>query len=136
MRRGLNFIKLISNDGESSKLNDAREEIYSTYTSILRKSSFSEMLFGYGVGDVQDILNQEYEVRFQSNKAKNLKYFTEEFNNPYWYKHNLQVNPNSTLTPDQKLDADLIIADKGGEKNHTIFLQKLKNLVFIHFLCL
>ena len=31
VRRGLNFIKLISNDGESSKLNDAREEIYSLY---------------------------------------------------------------------------------------------------------
>lgn len=131
VRRGLNFIKLISNDGESSKLNDAREEIYRTYISILRKSSFSEMLFGYGVGDVQDILNQEYKVRFQSNKVKNLKYFTEEFNNPYWFKHNLQVNPNSTLTPDQKLDADLIIANKGGEKkSHNISSKVEKSGVY------
>lgn len=121
VRRGLNFMKLVSNNGESLQLNDAREEVYKTSISVLSKSSFSEIVFGYGIGDVQDRLNEEYEIRFQSNKVKNLKFFAEEFNSPYWFKNNLNVDPNSTNAPNQNPDADLIIAEKDqGEKSHNI----------------
>lgn len=116
VRRGLSFVNLISDEDENFELNDAREEIYKTCTSILKKSSVAEMIFGVGVGDVQDRLNEEYEVRFQSSKAKNLKYFNDEFNNPYWYKNNLNVDPNTTSTPRNSLDADLIIAGEDEEK--------------------
>lgn len=120
VKRGFNFIKSIATNNKY-EVNDTRYEIYKTFDNIIRKSSFSEILFGFGIGDVQDKLNSEYLNRLSLNKSKNLLYFSEEFNHKYWYRNNIHVVANSEISPTSKKIADLIVLDNlTQEVSHNI----------------
>ncbi|WP_296634953.1 hypothetical protein [Polaribacter sp.] len=120
VKRGFNFIKSIASN-EKFEVNDTRFEIYKTFGNIVSKSNFSELIFGFGVGDVQDKLNSEYLNRLSLNKSRNLLYFSEEFNHKYWFRNNIHVNANTESSPASKKNADLIILDKiSQEVSHNI----------------
>ena len=114
-QRGFNFIKSSINNKEY-EVKDTRQEIYKSINNIIIKNSFSELVFGIGIGDVQDNLNSEYENRLSLNKSKNSLFFSEEFNNQYWFKNNINVIPNKELSSKLKNNADLFIA-KNLEQN-------------------
>ena len=108
-QRGFNFIRSSINNKEY-EVKDTRQEIYKTIDNIIKKNSFSELLFGIGIGDVQDNLNSQYENRLSLNKTKNSLFFSEEFNNQYWFKNNIKVISNKELSSKFKNNADLFIA--------------------------
>lgn len=128
VERGFNFIKSITSS-KKYEVNDTRYEIYKTLGNIVRKSSFSELLFGFGVGDVQDKLNSEYIRRLSINKSRNLLYFSEEFNHKYWHRNNIHVIANTEISPASKKNADLIVLDNFSEDvSHNICTNvKVKN---------
>ena len=137
VQRGVNFLKS-SVDDLKYELNDSRREIYKTYQEIAQKSSWNAMLFGFGVGDVQDKLNVQYVDRLNRNKSKNLLFFTEELNQSYWYKNNIEVVPNQEESPKNEKGADLLIAGKVSEKlayniSHKIDVQKEELYTFSIF---
>jgi hypothetical protein len=120
VQRGFNFVKTFTND-KKYEVNDTRQEVYSSIVNIIRKSDLSEVLFGFGVGDVQDQLNAEYKNRLSLNKSKNLLYFSEEFNHKYWHKNNIHIIANEEISPTDKNNADLIVLDNLFEEvSHNI----------------
>ena len=92
-QRGFNFIKSSINNKEY-EVKDTRQEIYKSINNIIIKNSFSELVFGIGIGDVQDNLNSEYENRLSLNKSKNSLFFLFFFNNQYLFKNNINLFPN------------------------------------------
>lgn len=108
VKRGINFIKSVVYQ-ENIEGNDPRIEIYKSYFGLFDKASLKEIMFGYGIGDAQDVLRQEYEDRITSNKTKNLLLYNEEFNNGYWHKTNINVLPNQTFSIDQLETAEELI---------------------------
>lgn len=121
VQRGFNFVKTFTND-KKYEVNDTRHEIYTSVANIIRKSRFSEIIFGSGVGDVQDKLNNDYKNRLSLHKSKNLLYFSEEFNDTYWYKNNIHVIANKEMAPKKNTNnADLIVLDNLFEEvSHNI----------------
>lgn len=120
VERGLNFIKSAVTDGKY-EINDSRQEIYKSYKSILKNSSFTELLIGFGVGDVQDKLNGDYVKRLNAKNTKNLLFFSEEFNNSYWFKNNVEVLSNQITAPDSTLIADVLYIPKSKNiRSHNI----------------
>lgn len=115
VKRGFNFLTSIAYS-EDVEVNDARLEIYKTYQRIYNKSTVGDFILGYGVGDVQDLLNNEYKKRLQENENKNvnLTLFSEEFNHDYWFKNNLDVTPNIESSPTGDVKADLIFSQKSN----------------------
>src|SRR5690606_11823517 len=71
-------------------------------------ASVSDMLFGFGVGDAQDRLLKEHKKRLSQNQSKNLILYNEEFNNLYWFRNNVSIVSNKTISPDDTANADLI----------------------------
>jgi len=110
VQRGFNFVKSFTND-KKYEVNDTRYEVYKSVVNIIRKSSFSEVLFGFGIGDVQDKLNGEYKNSLSLHKSKNILYFSEEFNHKYWHKNNIHIIANEEASPKKKNNADLIVLD-------------------------
>lgn len=110
VKRGFNFVKTFTND-KKYEVNDARYEVYKSVVNIIRKSNLSEVLFGFGIGDVQEKLNSEYKNRLTLNKSKNLLYFSEEFNHKYWHKNNIHIIANEETSLKNKKNADLIVLD-------------------------
>lgn len=110
VQRGFNFVKSFTNN-KKYEVNDTRHEVYKSVINIIRKSNLSELLFGFGIGDVQDKLNAEYKNRLSLNKSKNLLYFSEEFNHKYWHKNNIHIIANEETSPKNKNNADLIVLD-------------------------
>ncbi|MGB0879394.1 MAG: phage head spike fiber domain-containing protein [Polaribacter sp.] len=126
VQRGFNFMKTVVNNQEY-EVNDNRGEIYKSYKNIAQNSSFSEILFGFGVGDVQDKLNAEYNNRLHENRSNNLLYFSEEFNNSYWFKNKVEIVPNKIISPTAKVNADLMIANIDDAKHsHNICVKTIK----------
>lgn len=120
VQRGFNFVKTFTND-EKYEVNDTRYEVYKSLVNIIRKSNLSELLFGFGIGDVQDKLNAEYKNRLSLNKSKNLLYFSEEFNHKYWHKNNIHIIANEEISPKNNNNADLIVLDNLFEEvSHNI----------------
>ncbi len=120
VQRGFNFVKTFTND-KKYEINDTRYEVYKSVVNIIRKSNLYEVLFGFGIGDVQDNLNAEYKNRLSLNKSKNILYFSEEFNHKYWHKNNIHILANEETSPKNKNNADLIVLDNLVEKvSHNI----------------
>lgn len=120
VQRGFNFVKTFTND-KKYEVNDTRYEVYKSVVNIIRKSNLSEVLFGFGIGDVQDKLNAEYKNRLSLNKSKNLLYFSEEFNHKYWHKNNIHIIANEEISPKNNNNADLIVLDNLFEEvSHNI----------------
>ena len=67
-----------------------------------------DVLFGFGIGDVQDKLNNEYATRLIKTEGKNKLLFSEEFNDDYWYKNNIDVISNKVLSPAGLKKADIL----------------------------
>ena len=107
VERGFNFIKSSLTDNKY-EINDSRKEIYKSYKNILQNSSFIDFIFGFGVGDVQDKLNSDYLNRLNKENTKNLLFFSEELNDSYWFKNNVESFSNQTRSPDSTFKADLI----------------------------
>ena len=74
VKRGYNFLKSSINK-ENYELNDSRKEVYKSVKSILQKSSLTQLIFGYGLGDIQDKLNQDYNSRLLENRSRNILYY-------------------------------------------------------------
>lgn len=106
-KRGFNFIKSITNE-DKFEVNDTRKEIYNSHKNILKTSNTSQLLFGLGIGDVQDQLNKAYKQSLSDRKITNLVLFNEEFNELFWHKNNINVKPNVTKSFDGNLNADYI----------------------------
>lgn len=121
VRRGFNFITSMTQNKEI-ETNDTRREIYKSYNLILKTSSVQQLLFGHGVGDVQDELNRVYSERYADLKSTNLLLYNEEFNDLFWFKNNIEVKPNIELAIDNKLTADFIheTYDKKQKSSHNI----------------
>lgn len=113
VERGLNFIKSAVTDSKY-EINDSRQEIYKSYKRIFKNSSFTELLIGFGVGDVQDKLNDDYIKRLDAKNTKNLLFFSEEFNSSYWFKNNVTVLSNQLKAPDSALVADVLQTPKNS----------------------
>ena len=109
VKRGVNFIKS-SVSNSKYEINDTRLEIYKSYRNIIAKKNFSKVLFGFGVGDAQRMLIDDYKKRFSQKSGRNLLYFSEEFNSDYWYKHNVSVEPNNIRSPYEIQNADLLVS--------------------------
>lgn len=107
VKRGLNFIESIFVDKEI-ELNDPRIEIYANINSLYKKASINEILFGYGIGDVDSVLNNESNLRLSKSSSKNLLLFSEEFNDDYWHKNNIEVIQNKKTSPINTLKADVL----------------------------
>ena len=107
VKRGINFIKSL---GENSgvELNDPRAEIYSTIKSIYKEAGLKDILFGFGIGDVQDKLNDKYNARLLQKTNKNKLQFNEEFDDHYWFKHNINIVSNNIKSPLGNYKADLL----------------------------
>lgn len=107
IKRGISFVNsvLYQKDVEG---NDPRIEIYRTYGSIMKKASLSEVIFGFGVGDEQNLLHKEVGNRLFFNKNKNLLSFNEEFNNSYWFRNHVGVKSNQAIAPNGKRTADFL----------------------------
>jgi len=120
VKRGFNFMKSSVNK-KDYEISDPRTEIYRTYANIAQESNALDFIFGYGVGDVQDKLNQEYQRRFNQNKGSNLLYFNEELNDLYWFKNNISVLHNNGKAPSGERNAELVFeTDSVGEVSHNI----------------
>ncbi len=115
VQRGLGFVQSLVDDSDLD-LKDSRKEIYKSYQSILTKSSTTEILFGFGVGDVQDKLNEEYRATLEANKSKNLLFFSEELDRDYWYKNNITAQKNHAANPFGNQNAELISANESDSK--------------------
>lgn len=98
VKRGLNFIESIFT-GKTVELNDPRIEVYANVKSIYSKASINEVLFGFGIGDVDSVLNNESEQRLTKYSSKNLLMFSEEFNDDYWHINNIEVLKNRYISP-------------------------------------
>ena len=108
VKRGLNFIESIFTD-KAVELNDPRIEIYSNIKSIYKKATVEEVLFGFGIGDVDDVLKNETELRLSKNNSRNLLMFSEEFNDDYWHGNNIEIIKNKQTSPFNNKNADAII---------------------------
>ena len=119
-QRGINFIKSAST-GKEYNVKETRGEIYKAVFGIVKKSSFSEFLFGFGFGDVQERLNKEYQNRLLQNKSRNILYYSEEISDNYWFKNNIKVLGNKGVSPEGKKNADLMIGENLKERrSHNI----------------
>ena len=107
VKRGFNFVESILKK-ENIELNDPRIEIYKSVNSLYQKASINEVLFGYGIGDVQDKLDDEYQIRLENDKNKNILLFNEEFDDDYWFKNNINITPNILKSPSGLLKADAV----------------------------
>ncbi len=107
VKRGLNFIDSILTK-EDLELNDPRIEIYKSLNSLYKKADLIDVLFGFGIGDVQDALNNEYKNRLVNATGKNKLLFSEEFNDDYWFKNNIDIIPNVENTPSGIKKADIV----------------------------
>lgn len=107
VKRGLNFIESIVKNSDVES-NDPRIEIYTTAKSLYKQASISDILFGYGIGDVQDKLSNEYSIRLKKANDKNNLFFSEEFNDGYWFKHNIEIVPNKKLAPNGSYSSDVL----------------------------
>ncbi|MDA9339652.1 hypothetical protein N9Q68_01635 [Polaribacter sp.] len=94
------------------EVNDHRTEIYNSFKNRAKRSSISEIIFGIGVGDAQDELNESYKRSLAKHKSINSLFFSEEFNHLYWFKNSIFVEANKTSSPIFTSDADLILAEK------------------------
>ncbi|NNC46497.1 MAG: hypothetical protein HKN99_11490 [Winogradskyella sp.] len=113
VQRGTNFLQslIIDNDIEQD---DPRKEIYKSVASIYGKANLFQTIFGYGIGDLQSVLNNDYNTRLKSQEGlRNLLFFNEEFNNDYWHKNNITVIPNTFEAPFRDLKADKILENPG-----------------------
>ena len=110
VKRGYNFLKSSINK-ENYELNDSRKEVYKSVKNILQKSSLTQLIFGYGLGDVQDKLNQDYNSRLLENSSRNKLYYSEEFDNQFWFKNNITVESNKDLIIFDKQNSELIRID-------------------------
>ncbi|MEP5338905.1 MAG: hypothetical protein ABJL44_18515 [Algibacter sp.] len=120
VQRGINFVKSAINNQEY-EVNDVRIEIYKSYSSIAKNSSLADKIFGFGVGDVQDKLSDEYQDRLNYSKSINSLYFTEEFDNMFWFKNNIEVVSNKMTSPDETLKAELVyVREDHAEKSHNL----------------
>ena len=81
VQRGFNFVKSTV-DEQEYEVNDVRKEIYTSHLEVLESASITELVFGFGVGDPQDLLNEDYESRFLERNIINLLFFNEEFDHP------------------------------------------------------
>ncbi len=106
--KGFNFIRSVVYQ-ESVEDNDARVEIYKSVSNLWKRATASEIIFGYGIGDAQATLHNELKERLSVNKTKNILLYNEQFNSDYWFRNNIEIVPNSELSPDQKKNADRLI---------------------------
>ncbi|MDQ6997179.1 MAG: hypothetical protein Q9M17_00515 [Mariprofundus sp.] len=126
VKRGYNFMKSIIQN-KKIDYNDPRIEIYSTINSLYKKASVKEILFGFGIGDVQDKLSKEYLSRLEQANNRNIILFNEEFNDAYWFKNNIVVMPNESISPYGKENAD-ILKETGSKKQLSYNISKKVNL--------
>lgn len=117
VKRGTNFLQSIIIDSEVEQ-DDPRKEIYKSIASIYNKASFFEIVCGYGIGDLQSVLNNDYKNRLTNQQGlKNLLFFNEEFNSDYWHKNNITVKPNIEYSPNGNLSVDKIIENSSSIKS-------------------
>jgi hypothetical protein len=114
VQRGFNFLKL-SFSKSKYEVHEPRLEIYKSIYQIYKKSTLFDFIFGVGLGDVQDRLHEEYEERLTSEKTKNLLYYSEEFDNQYWFKNNVNIRSNSTVSISRKPNVDLMSLSNGSQ---------------------
>lgn len=128
LQKGFNFIKT-SLSQKKYESNDPRIEIYKSFYIILKESDFFDLLFGKGIGDVQDLLNEQYNKRLNFNKSKNLLYYSEEFQKNYWFKDNIEIYPNKIKPPlfNNTYTADIVSTKQNGNDNAKSISLKLKN---------
>ena len=87
----------------------------------MQKSSLTQLIFGYGLGDVQDKLNQDYNSRLLENRSRNILYYSEEFDNQFWFKNNITVESNKDLIIFDKQNSELIRIDNADNNlSHNI----------------
>jgi hypothetical protein len=122
VKRGVNFIESIVAN-KSVELNDPRIEIYANIKSIYNKASINDVLFGFGVGDVDSLLNNESNLRLSKSKSKNMLLFSEEFNDDYWHKNNIDVVQNKLMSPLKTLKAD-VLTEKGSSEIRSFNISK------------
>lgn len=137
VKRGFNFIKSVIYQ-ENIEGNDARIEIYRSFSSLVKKASAKELVFGFGVGDAQDVLYKESKERLRSKKTKNLLMFNEEFNNDYWFRHNIEIIPNQIISPNKTISAEILKEQNNeSEGSHNlskdVFLEKGSSHTFSVF---
>lgn len=121
VQRGFNFVKSTV-DEQEYEVNDARKEIYASHLNILESASITELAFGFGVGDPEDLLNEDYERRFLERKIKNLLFFNEEFDHPYWFKNSTKVGNNVIQSSEGKLKNAEILLEESNDSiaSHSI----------------
>lgn len=107
IKRGFNFIESFFKN-EAVELNDPRLAIYTTVKSLYKKATIDEIIFGFGIGDTKKLLNDEYSFQLLEFKARNKLLFGEEFNDDYWHKNNVEVNPNILLSSKSSMKADAL----------------------------
>lgn len=110
VQRGFNFMKSTV-DEQEYEVNDVRKEIYNSHWDLLKRANTKELAFGLGLGDVQDLLNDNYEERYERRNITNLLFFNEEFDQLYWFKNNIKTKSNATTSPDGDRTADLLTHD-------------------------
>ncbi|MEH6536895.1 MAG: hypothetical protein V7719_10910 [Psychroserpens sp.] len=108
VQRGFNFVKSTV-DEQEYEVNDVRKEIYTSHLEVLESASITELVFGFGVGDPQDLLNEDYESRFLERNIINLLFFNEEFDHPYWFKNNVKVDNNVIDSPEGKQNTEILL---------------------------
>lgn len=130
VKRGTNFIQSVINKSKIEQ-NDPRIEIYNSIYSIYKRATLAQVIFGFGIGDTQNLLNKEYQNRYSLKKNnKNELFFNEEFNNNYWFKNNIKVEPNVTNSPFGDQSADMLIESVTGissSYNISITLDSVSN---------
>ncbi|WP_369999078.1 O-antigen ligase family protein [Winogradskyella sp.] len=122
VKRGVNFVKSIVAN-KNVEFNDPRKEIYATVNSLYEKASIGDIVFGFGIGDVQSKLNDEYSLRLKNQKEKNILLFSEEFNDDYWHKNNIEIKANTYKSPLNNNKADAIKEISNGVVSHNISTQ-------------
>jgi hypothetical protein len=113
VKRGLNFFKT-SLSKSVQELSDLRFEVYSSVFGVFKNGSTFEKILGYGVGDVQKVLSQDYQSMYDLLKNKNLLHFTESFDHQFWFKNNITIKPNEGGSQVVS-NADLLYSDINDE---------------------
>jgi hypothetical protein len=108
---------------KNSEGNDPRQAIYSAALEIFRKHPM-----GVGIGSTQKKLDENYKNRIDNDA--NMLLFTEELNDDYWFKNNVNVNKNTLFSPNKSNNAEIISAipsvdEKGFSLSKSIKIDSL-----------
>jgi hypothetical protein len=83
---------------------------------------------GVGIGSTQKKLDENYKNRIDNDA--NMLLFTEELNDDYWFKNNVNVNKNTLFSPNKSNNAEIISAipsvdEKGFSLSKSIKIDSL-----------